>query len=172
MARSVVAVSYDLVSGSALGLQLFTNAVGLGVVLRLPHFKTKGDQVCERLLVYFRRPAFVADLGDHQGEVRCIVPHQVPAVRRELVLDLVDEARRPEEVKALLPSQADAQKPVEAREVVHVGVGDEGVADAKQLARRKRRQVAKVEQQRPPFEHELQIEPRIAEGIVDQPRVE
>ena len=64
--------------------------------------------------------------------------------------------------------QADAQQPVETGEMVHVRVRHQGVAHAQQLARRERREIAQVEQQRAPSEPEINDEPGIGERLVDQ----
>jgi hypothetical protein len=50
------------------------------------------------------------------------------------MLDLVGEARRPHEVKRLRAMQAEPQQPVEAGNVVHVGVRHEHMAHPHQLA--------------------------------------
>jgi hypothetical protein len=53
-----------------------------------------------------------------------------------------------------------------------VGVGDEGVPYLEELSRREGREVPQVEKQRPLLEQEIDIERRIAERLVDQPRME
>ena len=45
---------------------------------------------------------------------------------------------------------------------------DKDVADAQELARSKPGEVAKIEKQRAPFEHEIDVKSRIVEGIVDE----
>ena len=61
---------------------------------------------------------------------------------------------------------------VEAAEMVQVRVRHQGVADAQQLARGQRRQVAEVEQQRPAAEAKVDEDAGIGERIVDQPRLD
>ena len=109
-------------------------------------------------------------LRDADHEVRGIARDQVPGIGGQLVLDPVDEAGRAKQLEAQRPAEADAQQPVEPAEVVHVGVRDKDVADPQQLPRRQRVQVAKVEQQGAPAEAKVEIETRVAERIVDQPR--
>jgi hypothetical protein len=61
---------------------------------------------------------------------------------------------------------------IEAQEVIHVPVADENVGDPPQLAGREWRQVAKVEQQRTPLEHQLDQETRISEWIIHEMSIE
>ena len=117
-------------------------------------------------------PSVRVDLGRPHHEVALVVGHQVPGVGGELVLDLVDEPGWPEEVEDLVPSQEEPQQGVEPGEVVHVGVGDEGVAHLQDLPRGERGEVPEVEQQRPLLEEEVDVEPRIPERVVDQPGME
>ena len=88
------------------------------------------------------------------------------------MLDAVEKAGRAEEVKALVPPEEDPQQGVEAGEVVHVGVRDEGVAHLQELARGERREVPEVEEKGAAVEMEVDVEPRVAERVVDQPGVE
>ena len=50
------------------------------------------------------------------------------------MLDLIDEARAAQQGNPLLASEDDAQQLVEPGKVIQVGVGDEDVRDAQQLA--------------------------------------
>jgi hypothetical protein len=52
--------------------------------------------------------------------------------------------------------------------MVHVGMGDESVAHAQELARGKDANITEVEEQRPTSEPEIDEEPRIRKRIVDQ----
>ena len=79
------------------------------------------------------------------------------------MLDLLDEARRPEQRD---PGFAPAA------EVVHMGVGDEDVREPQDLARRKSPDVTEIEPQCPAFEREVDEQTRVAEEIVDQARLE
>ena len=64
----------------------------------------------------------------------------------ELVVDAVAEADRTDEMKRHRPMQTDAEEPIEAGKMIHVGVRYEGMADAQELARRQRCQITEVEQ--------------------------
>ena len=64
----------------------------------------------------------------------------------ELVVDAVAEAGRTDEMKRHRPMQTDAEEPIEAGKMIHVGVRYEGIAHAQEVARRQRRQIAEVEQ--------------------------
>jgi len=64
------------------------------------------------------------------------------------VLHLIEETGRTGEMKGSKAVQADPQQAVEAGEMIHVGVGNERMRDAAELACGQRRQVAEVEQQR------------------------
>src|ERR1700732_2629128 len=61
---------------------------------------------------------------------------------------------------------------IKAGEMVHVGMRDEDVAHPQKLAGRQTRDVADVKQDRPPLELQVDEYPRVAEGPVDQRRVE
>ena len=60
--------------------------------------------------------------------------------------------------------EAEAKEPVEARNMVHMGMGHEPMADPQQLAGGEGVQVAQVEQDRPPAEPEIEINAWILEG--------
>ena len=85
--------------------------------------------------------------------------------------DLVDEAGRTNEVKGGGPVQADPQQAIEARKMIHVGVGHENMGEAQELARGQRRQLAEIEQQGAAAEAEIDEQPRIRKRIIDQARL-
>src|SRR5207237_2789022 len=60
---------------------------------------------------------------------------------------------------------------VEPREMIHVGVRDENMADAQDFAGRKAMDIAEVEENGPAAEAESDQEPRVGEHVVDQPRL-
>ena len=72
----------------------------------------------------------------------------------------------------LVPAEEDAQQGVEPREVVHMRMRHERMAHPQELPRRERMQIAEIEEQSPAVEQEIDVQPRIAEGIVDQPGME
>lgn len=94
--------------------------------------------------------------------------HHVPGVGAQLVLDLGDEAGPAEQHDAVLAPEQDAQQLVEADEVVDVGVTDEHMRHAQQLARRQHGDVAQIEQQRPAFVAKVDVDAGVAECIVDE----
>ncbi len=61
------------------------------------------------------------------------------------MLDSVGEFGRTDEVQRCRAMQTDAQESIETGKMIHVRVRYEGVADAQELARRKRCQIAKIE---------------------------
>ena len=85
---------------------------------------------------------------------------------------LRDEAGRPEQVHRGRAADAHAQQPVEADEMVHVGVGDERMRDAQELSCRQSREIAQVEQEGAALEQEVDVESGVAEGAVDEGRLE
>jgi hypothetical protein len=55
--------------------------------------------------------------------------------------------------------------------MIHMGVGNESMRDAHEFASGQRRHVAKVEQQGPTAETEIDEQRGIRKGIIDQPRL-
>jgi hypothetical protein len=84
------------------------------------------------------------------------------------VLDAFGEAGGTDQMQRRVPIETDAQQPIEAREMVHVGMGDESVAHAQELARGQDANISEVEEQRPTTEPEIDEEPRIRKRFVDQ----
>ena len=70
------------------------------------------------------------------------------------------------------PPEQTPQQLIEAREVIHMQMRDEDIADSQHLTGRKPSKIAKIEQQRPLFENEIDVKTRIVERVVDQRRVE
>ncbi len=97
-----------------------------------------------------------------------VAVHDVPRVRRQLVLDPGDEARPAVQRDARLAAEHHPQPAVEADEMIDVRVADEDVRQAQQFARRQRGNVAQVEQQRAPLVAKVDVQAGIAEGVVDQ----
>src|SRR4051794_7495840 len=121
-----------------------------------------------------RRPldAVIPKLFDDDAEIDRVSAEEVPCKGSELVLDPLDEPERPDETKRLGTVKADPQQPVEAGEMIHVGVRDEGVAHAQDFARGERPKVAEIEQERPAAEAEVNVEARVIKWAVDQPRLD
>jgi hypothetical protein len=70
------------------------------------------------------------------------------------------------------PGGPDAQKVIEADEVIHVGVGDEDVVDLEDHAGRKRLDGAQVKEQGFPAVSQIQVQGGIPEGVVDESCIE
>jgi hypothetical protein len=85
-------------------------------------------------------------------------------------LQLLEEGRWAVEVDLLVLVQTCAEEPVEADEVVHVGVGHERVTDAEQFSGGQGLERPEIEQHRLPLEDEVNIERRVAEELVDELR--
>ena len=83
------------------------------------------------------------------------------------MLDLRDEIRSTEQHQAGLASEQHTQQMIEARKVVHVRMRDKDMREAHQLARWQHGDVAEVEQQCSPLVTKIDIQPRIAEYIID-----
>jgi hypothetical protein len=111
-------------------------------------------------------------LRNAEDQIAFITLDQIPAIRFELVLDRVDEARGTINADGFLASEKEPQQLVEAGEMIHMSVGDKDIANAQELARWQPAQIAKIEKKRAPFKHEVDVKPGIAEGIVDQRRIE
>lgn len=75
------------------------------------------------------------------------------------MLDLRAEAGRAVQPQVARAAEVQAQEVIEADEVIHVGVRDEDVRQPQDPARAQRGQVAEIEEQRAPLEHELHVHP-------------
>src|SRR5207244_2470415 len=75
------------------------------------------------------------EFGCRDNEVGRVFAHQVPGIRTKLVPDSFGEAAGADQMKRLGSIETDAQQPIEAGEMVHVGMGYESVAHAQELAR-------------------------------------
>lgn len=85
------------------------------------------------------------DFADMEREIGGVVLDQIPGVCAQLVLHLVEESEWPEQPHAPLAAQADAKQPIEADEMIHVGMGNENIAHTQNLARGKGFQIAQIE---------------------------
>lgn len=80
---------------------------------------------------------------------------------------MVNERGRPKKGEFFISPKADSQEMVETDKVVHVGVGDEDVADFQYFSRGKGMKIAHIEKEGPSIKHEFDIHPWVAKGIVD-----
>ncbi len=85
--------------------------------------------------------------------------------------DLIDEFRRTEQVDPLVTPQADPHQMVEADEVVHMGMGDEDMAQPQEFPRAQMGDLPQVEEDRPLLEEEIDKDSRIAEWAIDEARM-
>ena len=86
--------------------------------------------------------------------------------------DLIEKAGWPEQVEPFVASEKYPQKPIEADEVVHVCMGDEYMGNPQKLARRKRGDVAEIEEERASLEQEIDKNHRVSQRSVDKGRME
>jgi len=104
-----------------------------------------------------RHAICIRQLMRDEREIARVIGDQVPGVRGELVRHAFDEPRRPVETYRGRAPKADAHQAVETAEVVHVGVRHEDVGHAQDLPRRQRCEIAKVEEQRPTLEPQIDV---------------
>jgi len=88
------------------------------------------------------------------------------------VVHALDEALGTDEVKRCRPPQREPKQAVKSREMIHMGVGHENVADPEDFAGRKPMDIAEVEQDCPTPEAKIDQEPRIGEDVIDEPRLD
>jgi hypothetical protein len=87
------------------------------------------------------------------------------------VLHLIEETARTGQMQRCGTVQTEAQQAIEAGKMIHVGVGNKNMTDAHELARGQRRHVAKIEEQGPATESEVDEQRGIREGSIDEPRL-
>ena len=112
------------------------------------------------------------DLVTEDDEFGLVILDQIPRVRRKLVFEVCYESLRTVQAHSGVASQTDSQQVIETGEVIHVGVRDEYVADAQQLARRQSGDIANIEQDRAAFKFQVDIDARVAERTIDELCVE
>src|SRR6266496_4142834 len=83
-------------------------------------------------------------------------------------MHLVEEPGRTVEGDGLFSADEETEEPVEAEEVVEMGVRDKHLVDAEDPAHRQGGDVAEVEQDGAPLEQRLDEHRRIAETAVDE----
>jgi hypothetical protein len=104
-------------------------------------------------------------------EVSLVVLDEIPGVRGKLVFKLCYESRGTVQAHSGVASQTDTQQVIETSEVIHVGVGNEYVTDAQELARWQRRDISNIEKDRAARELQVDIDARIAERSIDELRL-
>jgi hypothetical protein len=111
------------------------------------------------------------EFGHRKSEVERLGIEKIPIIGFQFVLHLIEETGRTGQMQRRGTVQAEPQQAIEAGKMIHVGVGNENMTDAHELARRQRRHVAKIEEQRPAAEAEVDEQCGIREGIIDEPRL-
>jgi hypothetical protein len=112
------------------------------------------------------------DLVSHHDEFGLVVLDQIPCVRCELVFEVLNELLRTVQTHSGIAPQTDSQQVIETGEVIHVSVRDKYITDAQHLARRQNGDIADIEQDRPPFELQIDEDPRVTERSIDELCVE
>ena len=107
-----------------------------------------------------------------EREIGFVTADEIPGIGGEAVLDLRQKPGRAEEPHLEAASEAETQQPVEAHEMIHVGVRHEHVAQAQDLARGQQPDVAQIEKHGAPLEQTVDIDAGVAEGVVDEHGVE
>jgi hypothetical protein len=79
------------------------------------------------------------ELRGRDDEIGRMFVEKIQCICLQLVVDPVAERGRTDEMKRHRPMQTDAQEPIEAGKMIHVGVRHESMAHAQKLARRQRR---------------------------------
>src|SRR5262249_43976027 len=111
------------------------------------------------------------EFGRRQCEIERIFIEEIPVIGSQFVLHLIEKAGRTDEMKGGGSVEAQPQQAIETREMMHVGVRNERMRDAQELACGQRRHVAEVEQQGAAAETEIDEQRRIRKRIVDEPRL-
>jgi hypothetical protein len=93
---------------------------------------------------------------------------QIPLITAQLVVDAVDKPRRSVQANRFVPPDQQPKQAVESEEMIDVGMGDEHLAGAEDLACRQSGDVADVEQERGVAEQGLDIDCRVARPSVDK----
>ena len=83
--------------------------------------------------------------------------------------DAIDEAIGADQLNRHRPAEAKPKQAIEPGEMVHMGMRDENMADAKDLARSKRMEVAEIEEDRATAEPKIDQKARIRGRIIDEP---
>src|SRR5262245_37333819 len=111
------------------------------------------------------------EFGHRQSKVERLRIEKIPIIGFQFVFDLIEETARTGQMQRRGTVQADPQQAIEASKMIHVSMGNENMTDAHELARGQRRHVAKIEEQGPAAESEVDEQRGIREGIIDEPRL-
>jgi hypothetical protein len=81
---------------------------------------------------------------------------------------MVNERGGAEKGEFFISPKADSEEMVKTDKVIHVGVGDEDVANLQHFAMGKGMEIAHIEKEGPSIKREFDIHSGVAEGIMDQ----
>jgi hypothetical protein len=110
--------------------------------------------------------------GDQEMKTVRVVLHEVPGVGPEFSFHVVHETGGAEQVHFLVPAEGDPEEMVEADEVVHVGMGDEGMGHFQDFSRGQGGEIPHVEEKGFFPVPQFQENPGISERVIDQVRVQ
>jgi hypothetical protein len=117
------------------------------------------------------RPVGLEGVRD-DGHRRLVALHHVPRVGGQLVPDAVGEAGAAPQLQARHAAEAEREQVIEAREVIHVRMGDERMRHAQQHPRRQAVDLAEVEQQGVVLVAHVDHEAGLVAGRIDEVGIE
>jgi len=134
----------------------------------------RGPQVLEDESLFQAKPHFVGfkgacDLGDFKHQIIEIAINKVPAVRLQLVVNMLDEASRSIELERFFSPNEHSQQAIKSNEVIDVRVRYKNMLHSLKLAGRQVCKVAQVEKNGAPFEQSLDVQGRITGSPVHEP---
>jgi hypothetical protein len=97
-----------------------------------------------------------------------IAIHQIPGVALQFSTDISNESRRTVQTERLPSAECNSKHPVKSNEVIHMRMRDEQIAGAKQAGRAQGLVLPQIEQQGPARPFDVDVETRIAEGVIDE----
>ena len=97
-----------------------------------------------------------------------IAIHEIPGIAAQFAMDIVDQARRPEQSERLATPKRDAKDCVEPDEVIHVRMGDEDFSGPEQSGRPQVVVVPEVKEQGSLRPANFYVDAGVAKDVVDQ----
>ena len=122
------------------------------------------------------KAAAAVELGHHLAisvpfvhfEHQPLPPDQVPGIPGQLPFHVLKEIGWAKDAEGFVSAEQDPDEGVKSYKVVHVGVGDEDVANLQHFAMGKGMEITHIEKESPSIKHEFDIHSGVAEGIMDQ----
>jgi hypothetical protein len=108
-------------------------------------------------------------LGHPEGKAVLVVIHQVPCVSGKPALHVFQEPPGAEKMQLPFPAQDQPQERIESDEVIHVGMGDEYMAELQQIPGRQGMDISQVEQTGAFTEEKGNKEAGVVKRTVHQP---